>query len=489
MRILGYSLTKQNDPPPALVPLSDKALAALDNRYVKVVAQSDAQGKALSDLADPAWELISGLPPWQFAGSVWRPYSAMDLEKAYRAHSLIHACIRLLSNSLCEAPLCATTIMGTEEKDIPNHPMLDLMNKPNPRHSRDDVLKYFIVRLLCVGRAYLWKWRYKTHSDIAQLWPIPSSWVREIPGAGDNLIDHYEVRQVAGVAINVPSEDMVRMAFIDPSTMLDCVSPLQAAQHDYQLDMERENYLVEMLTNLHVPGLKFKTTRKLGEKEKQELRASINDNAGPGRRGHAVFPELGTDMEMMEPLKDLDWPGLTELTESRICAAFGVPPIIIGARVGLNRSTYANYETARKSFYAETLKPLWKAIGDSLTRDLCASEGEEGVRLDFDLDDITALQEDASIRAKRATDLFNGGLFTRNQALVAAGQEPLDGPLGEMLRVPTNVEEIPANVTEADLIAEKAAKAEAAKQAAEQRMTALNNPGGKPPVKQGTVQE
>ena len=67
----------------------------------------------------------------------------------------------------------------------------------------------------------------------------------------------------------------------------------------------------------------------------------------------------------------MDWPGLTSLAEARICAAFGVPAIIAGARIGIeNGSQYANYSTARRSFYVETMQPLWTAVGAAFTHQI-----------------------------------------------------------------------------------------------------------------------
>jgi HK97 family phage portal protein len=209
--------------------------------------------------------------------------------------------------------------------------------------------------------------------------------------------------------------------------MMQAVSPLQAAQHDYQLDMERQNYLVEMLTNLHVPGLKFKSPRKLTDKERQELRAAMEDRFGVGKRGAPLLIENGADAELMEPLKDMDWPGLTGLTEARICSAFGVPPILVGARVGLERSTYANYAEARRSFYSETLKPLWAALESALTHWLLRTEGESGLSVRFDLSHVAELQEDVNSRATRAREDWKAGLITRNEARVASGWQQADG--------------------------------------------------------------
>ena len=123
------------------------------------------------------------------------------------------------------------------------------------------------------------------------------------------------------------------------------------------------------------------------------------------------------------PLKDLDWPGLTGLTEARITSAFGVPPIIVGARIGLEFGTYANYDAARRSFYMETLRPLWTMLADGFTRGLCANEGDDRTLLRFDLANVAELQEDLAVKHLRIRADFQAGLLTRGQALKLLGYE------------------------------------------------------------------
>ena len=389
------------------------------------------KGKSLADLADPAWETISGLPPFQYAGALWRPYSVLDSEKAYRANSVVHSCCRLIANSLCEPRLQLTATVGRKETEIENHPLLDLLENPNPFYSRNETLMLFALRRMLTGTGYLWKWRTKNKSRIAQLWPLPSSWVRTRAGHGDQLITQYEITQLGGQRQTVDATEMVRTGMVDPSTMLETVSPLAAAQHEYQLDMERQDYVVEMLTNMHVPGLTYKPKFRLQGQSREELRDSLENRVGIGKRGNVMILDPGDEAEIMEPLKDFDWPAMDDLIESRICSAFGVPPILVGLRVGLEHSTYSNYGTARQSFYTETLRPLWTALGDALTLSLCRNEGEQRLKISFDLSDVTELQEDLDKRAARAQLLYAARLITKNEARDLVDMEPAADGTGE----------------------------------------------------------
>lgn len=404
----------------------------------KAATPATARGKAVADLYERGWETISGLPNFRNAGSVWETYSDRDGEQAYGAHALVYACMRRIANSLCEAPLEVVAGVGDTEEVLAGHPALDVVNNPNRFYSRNDLLRYWIIRLLATGRGYVWKWRKKS-GQLGELWPVPTSWVREIPGAQNNLIDRYEIRQVGtGGVTPVKLEDMIRAVLVDPATMTGGVGPLQAAQHDYQLDLQRENYLVEMLSNAHVPGLHLHSaTRKLTPKEKDELRAAAGDRAGIGKRGSTLITDLGLEATILEPLKDMDWPGVTDLTEARICSALGVPPILVQARIGIKSGAqYANYETARRSFYAETLNPMWGETADWLTMWLLRVEGETRLRFRFNTEKIAALQEAAGEKSLRVRADWQAGLIKRNQALTLMGYKTLDDTEGEVFYIP-----------------------------------------------------
>jgi phage portal protein BeeE len=75
--------------------------------------------------------------------------------------------------------------------------------------------------------------------------------------------------------------------------------------------------------------------------------------------------------------------------ESRACACYGIPPIIIPLGVGLARSTYSNYKEARRSFAEETLQPIWRGLEEAFTRSIFGPGGPFVYR--FNLENFSAL--------------------------------------------------------------------------------------------------
>ncbi|MFA5054496.1 MAG: phage portal protein, partial [Parcubacteria group bacterium] len=105
---------------------------------------------------------------------------------------------------------------------------------------------------------------------------------------------------------------------------------------------------------------------------------AVMDNAGEYQRVGLTFEEMG-------------FLGIDERNESRILGPFGVPPILIGSRIGLERSTYANYESARAAFWEDTFKPELSMFEREYRYYL---QGDRGEFVAFDFGDVPALQRD-----------------------------------------------------------------------------------------------
>jgi phage portal protein BeeE len=94
----------------------------------------------------------------------------------------------------------------------------------------------------------------------------------------------------------------------------------------------------------------------------------------------------------------MDFKNIQGAGETRIAAAGGVPPVIVGLSEGLQAATYSNYAQARRRFADGTLHPLWQNVAGSFANIIprpsptTGSGGE--VRLWYDARDVPFLRED-----------------------------------------------------------------------------------------------
>lgn len=162
----------------------------------------------------------------------------------------------------------------------------------------------------------------------------------------------------------------------------------------------------------------------------KESSASLNPNAFKQwvdefkklePRGREVYKTLylagGADVSVVgSDLKQMDFKVTQGAGETRIAAAAGVPPIIVGLSEGLEAATYSNYGQARRRFADLTMRPLWRNVAGSLE---VIVPPPTGAMLWYDDRDIPFLAEDrrdaSEVSAKEAQTI---------RTLVDAGYEP-----------------------------------------------------------------
>jgi len=102
-------------------------------------------------------------------------------------------------------------------------------------------------------------------------------------------------------------------------------------------------------------------------------------------------------------LQQIDFAVVQGHGETRIAAAAGVPPVIVGLSEGLAAATYSNYAQARRRFADGTMHPLWQNAAGSLG---LLFPTPPGVRLWYDASNVPFLREDekdaAEIQAMEA---------------------------------------------------------------------------------------
>jgi phage portal protein BeeE len=146
------------------------------------------------------------------------------------------------------------------------------------------------------------------------------------------------------------------------------------------------------------------------------------EHKGPGNAGKTMYVGGGADVTVVgSNMKELDFTKVQGAGETRIAAAAGVPPVIVGLSEGLAAATYSNYSQARRRFADGTMHPLWANAAGSLARIVRASgtAASSAVRLWYDARGVPFLREDrkdaAEIQASQAQTI---------RALVDAGFTP-----------------------------------------------------------------
>jgi hypothetical protein len=121
--------------------------------------------------------------------------------------------------------------------------------------------------------------------------------------------------------------------------------------------------------------------------------------------------------------------------------ALHCPPILVGAKVGLDRSTFANYGEARVSFWEETIMPdqdhYLAAFRKRLIGTPVVGVGRRRVYLRWDNSGVLALRESEGAKWERATNALRAGGITVNDYRRTVGLAPVEG--GDVFLTPAGV--------------------------------------------------
>ncbi len=211
------------------------------------------------------------------------------------------------------------------------------------------------------------------------------------------------------------------------------LSPMRPLARSGDVDNRVTDHLDKFFEKGARPAGVFKTKLKLSDPDYERIRRRLEQQYGGALNWHKTMV-LDSDAEYQRTgmtFEEMNFETLDDRNEARICAVLDVPPIIVGARVGLNRSTFANYQEARSSWWEDKLVPLYRKLSDGIDLQLTPEFGDD-VETAWDYNQVPALQDRRNAQWQRATSAFQTGAISLNQFYREVGLEEVEG--GDDLR-------------------------------------------------------
>lgn len=404
---------------------------------------------ALSRTRDTVHDLAASMVPPYMAKALWTSTASIArylhlAQSAYGLNALVYSCVRLLAQSVPEAPLVAYRQLrdGGREPLGWDAELQRLIHQPNELMTEYEMLEMIETHLDLAGRAFLWKQRANNGRPIA-LWPLRpdrvgpvystsdvdgervlGGWSYALPGSGDRML--------------IRREDIIAFNFPDPAGetggMVEGLGPTMVLAREIAADNEATSFVGALLANYAQPSMVIKTKIPIAdEKTARALKGAFMRQLGGAHRGEPALLDADTTIEKLSfNLQELEFPGLRANAETRVAAAYGVPPILVGLKAGLDRATYSNMQQARAYFAQTTLRNRWRRYGDQFTNDLAKEFGDDLI-LAFDDSRVAALAESRAAEVKPIADAFGQGAVTINEYRVRVLGLP-ELPDGDVLK-------------------------------------------------------
>lgn len=375
---------------------------------------------------------------WNYAAlpdDKYRTYAA----EGYQKNELVFAAIEELATSAAE-PSWKAMYQG---KWVFDHPILELVNRPNPFMHRYEFWATVMLHRALAGNAYALIVRSGSGRPL-ELWLLRPDRVKIHPHP-TNWISHYEYDIGTGEPMRFPPEDVIHWKTRHPLNDYYGMPPLMAAAGRVDIDNFMKDFVKTYLNNMGVPAGVLEVEGKVSPEMRTEIQGRWRSDYGGGNAGRNLLV-LQQMKAKFTPLtaslgdSGLVIPELDEISEARIMMVFQVPPELIGARVGMQGSSYDAKRAARESFWDETLIPIYADLAGSMNLRLVPNYPRV-TEVAADVSQVRALLEDADKLHMRVRQDVLAGIITVEEArdVLEYGDMPGDGTL----LVPSNMTATP----------------------------------------------
>jgi HK97 family phage portal protein len=357
---------------------------------------------------------------------VWTPRDyAGFARQGYQRNVYVYACVKQIAMACAGIPwvVYRKGRRGMVE-ELEDHPLARLLRRPNPWQGGSRFIENTVAFLMVAGNSYIEAVGPERGAP-RELYVLRPDRVRVLPGNAQQVIAGYKY-VVGGEEVRFAPEEILHLKLFNPLDDWYGMSPLEAAACSVDQNNESRAWNVALLQNSARPPGALVTEQALTDEQYSRLQREIQEKyAGSKNAGRPLLLEGGLDWkEMGLSPADMHWLEGMKLSAREIAIAFGVPPELIGDTAN---KTYSNYREAREAFYTETVLPLMDWLRDELNNWLVPKFGDDRVYLDYDKDEIEALQEDRDAVWDRALRAVERGVLTPNEARLLLGYEEVPG--------------------------------------------------------------
>lgn len=352
--------------------------------------------------------------------------------EGYRQNAIVYRCVNEIANGAACIPFKA--YQGDIELD--QHPILSLLQRPNPMQAGVEYFQAVYSYLLLSGNNYAI--RSDVAGEVRELYLLRPDRVRVKPSKtstpegyeyviNSKVIKTYDSNPMTG------ESEVKHMKLYNPLDDYYGLSPLMAAAVDIDNHNAINKHNISLLNNGARPSgaIVFKPTSdrgmpiQLSDGQRQQLQDDLDVKfKGPANAGRPLLLEGDFDWrEMGLSPKDMDFLQQRNMAAKDIALCFGVPSQLIGIP---DSQTYSNVQEARLALYEETIMPLARRIQSDLNEWLSPTYGDD-IRIEYDFDAVPAMVERRRRVYENVTQAVREGIISRNEARERLGLEPITG--------------------------------------------------------------
>lgn len=361
------------------------------------------------------YTFLTGLPQTMAGGreeEIDGSYGSL-VQYAYKSNGVIFACMTARMLLFAEARFQFQRMEKGRPGELFGTAELKRLEKPSPGQVTGDLLGRMLQDADTAGNSY---WARRPANRVKWMRP---NWVSIILGSdSDPDIDARDIDAEIVAYVYHPGG---KHSGIDPEILLPetvahfhpIPDPLATFRgmswitpivREVMADTAATSHKLKFFENGATPNMIIKRGTDTADQSFGEWVDMMESKyKGLANAYRTLYMTSGADATVVgSDFRQMDFKVTQGAGETRIAAAAGVPPVIVGLSEGLQGSSLnaGNYAMARRRFADLTMRPLWRNAASSLESIV---DVPEGARLWYDDRDIPFLQEDV----KDAADIMS----------------------------------------------------------------------------------
>jgi HK97 family phage portal protein len=354
-----------------------------------------------------------GQPQWTARNS------AALTREGYERNAVGHRCVRMVAEAAASVPWLLYEGAG----DVPDHPLLALIERPNPTDTCVSFIEAICANLLLYGNAYIES--VLLDGQLRELYALRPDRMRVEPGRNGwpaAFVYRAQGEEARYVMQGEGIEPILHIRLFHPLDDYYGFSPLAAAQVALDTHNAASFWNKALLDNSARPSGALVYSgpdgAHLSDEQFTRLKQELEENfSGADNAGRPLLLEGGLDWRALSlSPKDMDFAESKAGAAREIALAFGVPPLLLGLP---GDNTFANYSEANRAFWRQTVLPLVTRVQKSFQAWLRPGFGD--FRLDYNADRLEAL---ATERASEWDRIGKASFLTLDEQREAVGYGP-----------------------------------------------------------------
>jgi len=367
-----------------------------------------------------AREQLALVTPQQANRPIWTDWSTANaIQNGLKASEWVYTCVRKRASAISSVPWFAEQRVGEDEWERDDlHPLSNLLSRPNPQMSRQDLMERTLYHLDLGGNA-LWHLERNSAGIPQNIVPLMPDQIKPVPTGSGLEVARYEYR-MGSKKQDLTPEEVCHLMFVDPGDLFWGLAPLRAAMQTVDTDVEAVRWNKVSLQNRAVTDGLFAFKHPLTTEQWEDAQEQVKEQHLGAEHAHLPWI-LGADAsytQMSLSPVEMDFLKSRLFNVATICGVFGVPVVLVAADRSNSLAGGSELTAARQLFWTDTVIPTCDDIQDALDLRLTPYWNPEGLkdaskktlRIGYDVSQVPAMRELWAARVATAKSIWDMGV-------------------------------------------------------------------------------